>query len=544
MNQNNNQQKQQVQTSITDFVSINENTDCLQQKKKKCRRKKKPDCLEQSIVTPKTTSNDNKKRTPPSIEGKNNTKRALVFDVSSDSLTEQHSTPVSDTTYISEETLSASYSSTNMTGATPKPEHNPTTMEERLLIKLDEMISSKISPIQTGMTQMQESVNSLVLSQKAWESHQTEFIKLKESNRLLEDKVTKLETVNNSLDIRLKLVEEQLGGCNIIISGLAEVKWEREDITRNRVHDVVSETIDANDYNTRLAEAKRIDIVSTKRLGPWNKFKGRPVLVTLRRKSDAEAIMKNRKHLPDKVFIDYEYDAETTRARRLLRPIFNKARKLPEYKGKCKMDGDALVLHGKRFTSENLKDLPDNLNCQQLSSEKSQNVIGFFGELNCLSNFYRSQFELDGIKYHSAEQFIQRQKAILFKKENIVQQIEKCSTALECKQLSRNIVNFDQELWLSNAKSLCEPGIFAKFAQCEYLREKLLATENLTLVESSYDKHWGTGIPLKDDRCLVPNRWHTQGLLGIILQNIRTQLRNTTSLTNHVSTTETEMVHT
>ena len=178
MNQNNNQQKQQVQTSITDFVSINENTDWLQQKKKKRRRKKKSDCLEQPTVTPKTTSNDNKKRTPPSIEGENNTKRALVFDVSSDSLTEQHSTPVSDTTYISEETLSASYSSTNMTGATPKPEQNPTTMEERLLIKLDAMISSKISQIQTGMTQMQESVNSLVLSQKAWESHQTEFIKL------------------------------------------------------------------------------------------------------------------------------------------------------------------------------------------------------------------------------------------------------------------------------------------------------------------------------------------------------------------------------
>ena len=431
-----------------------------------------------------------------------------------------------------------------MTGATPKPDSVPTTMEEWLLAKLDEMISSKISPIQTGMTQMQESVNSLVLSQKAWESHQTEFIKLKENNRVLEDKVSKLETVNNSLDIRLKLVEEQLGGCNIIISGLAEVKWEREDVTKNRVYDVLSETIDANDYNTRIAESKRIDIIAIKRMGPWNKFRGRPVLVTLRRKLDAEAIIKNRKHLPDKVFVDYEYDAETTRARRLLRPTLNKARKLPEYKGKCKMDGDALVLHGKRFTSENLKDLPDNLNCQLLSSEKSENVMGFFGELNCFSNFYKSHFELDGIRYHSSEQFIQRQKAILFKNENIVQQIEKCSTALECKQLSRNIVNFDQELWLSNAKSLCEPGIFAKFDQCEYLKEKLLASDNLTLVESSYDKHWGTGIPLKDDRCLVPNRWHTQGLLGTILQNVRTHLRNTTIPTDHVSTTETEMVPT
>ena len=65
MNQNNNQQKQQVQTSITDFVSINENTDCLQQKKKKRRRKKKSDCLEQSIVTPKPHQTITKKEPLP-----------------------------------------------------------------------------------------------------------------------------------------------------------------------------------------------------------------------------------------------------------------------------------------------------------------------------------------------------------------------------------------------------------------------------------------------------------------------------------------------
>ena len=43
-------------------------------------------------------------------------------------------------------------------------------------------------------------------------------------------------------------------------------------------------------------------------------------------------------------------------------------------------------------------------------------------------------------------------------------------------------------------------------------------------MESSYDKYWGTGIPLQDDRCLISSQWNTQGLPGTILQQIRSLL--------------------
>ena len=169
----------------------------------------------------------------------------------------------------------------------------------------------------------------------------------------------------------------------------------------------MSETIDALDYDTRLKRAKNMDIVTAKRLGKWNKFKGRPVLVTLSSRSDAEFLIYNRKYLPKKVFVDYEYDANTTRSRNLLRPILNKARRMDTYKGKRKLEGDHLILHGKHYTIEHLDTLPDDLNCQTITSTKSEEAYGFFGELNNLSNFHRCKFEHDGITYHSTEQLVQ-----------------------------------------------------------------------------------------------------------------------------------------
>ena len=534
MNENTStQQKQQVQRSITEFT-VPQDSDWLIPKKRRKRRKKKPVCLEQnpeSDLTPTEPIVSNKKRTPPSIEGQKNTKRALLLDLSTDSevsIPVNYSTPTSDTTYQSAD-LSDTQLSSSMAGGTSDPGLTNTNeiiqMENRLLEKLNKLFSDKVTPLSDSMSSMQNSVDTLVVSQKAWENHQNEFTKLKANNLVLEEKINKLESANTQLDHRLKIVEQHLGGCNIIIRGLAELQWEKESITMERAVDVISEVIDAKSYELRLSKVKSMDIVAVKRLGSWNKFKGRPVLVTFRRKTDAEFVINNRKYLPKKVFADYEYDAATTRSRNLLRPILNKARKLEDYKGKCRLDGAHLVLHSKHYTVDTLDSLPEDLNSQRLTSEKSENALGFFGELNYFSNFHACKFEHEGATYHSAEQFIQREKALYFKNASIAEQLLSTTTPLQCKELSKNIVNFDHEKWLNHAKIACEPGIFHKFSQNEHLKDALLNTGDLTLVESSYDKHWGTGIPLHDYRCLISSRWHTQGLLGIMLQHVRTRLK-------------------
>ena len=53
----------------------------------------------------------------------------------------------------------------------------------------------------------------------------------------------------------------------------------------------------------------------------------------------------------------------------------------------------------------------------------------------------------------------------------------------------------------------------------------LINTGALKLVESSKDKDWGTGIPIVDDRCLKPDQWANQRILGLILEEVRNHLQ-------------------
>ena len=48
----------------------------------------------------------------------------------------------------------------------------------------------------------------------------------------------------------------------------------------------------------------------------------------------------------------------------------------------------------------------------------------------------------------------------------------------------------------------------------------LKTTSPKLLVESSTDKIWGTGVPLKDNEALNQEKWHNQGWLSSMLMDI------------------------
>ena len=161
-----------------------------------------------------------------------------------------------------------------------------------------------------------------------------------------------------------------------------------------------------------------------------------------------------------------------------------------------------------------------------ISSKIGDSAFGFFGNLNPLSNFHPSNFLHGGHAFHCSEQFIQYTKAMYFKEDDIANRILLAKTGLECKQLAREITSYSNKRWRSVAKELCAAGIDAKFRQNPTLQDLLLETRDLVIVECTYDTLWGTGIPLQDDKCLDHTLWHNQGILGEILEDIRSQLRN------------------
>ena len=160
------------------------------------------------------------------------------------------------------------------------------------------------------------------------------------------------------------------------------------------------------------------------------------------------------------------------------------------------MESDKLVIDGKRYGTDDLEKLPQSINPINVSTKSNDNVVGFFGELCPLSNFHLANFTFKGQSYHSSKQFIQHTKAQLCNDGETANCIINTQSALACKQLGYMVKNYNCQDWVDSIETLCKDGIRAKFEQNPPLLRVLLNTGNKTIVESSKDDVWGTGIPL------------------------------------------------
>ena len=68
-------------------------------------------------------------------------------------------------------------------------------------------------------------------------------------------------------------------------------------------------------------------------------------------------------------------------------------------------------------------------------------------------------------------------------------------------------------------------AVVAKFVQNNSLKQKLLATGDRKLVETTRDTFWGEGATMYSP-CLVNNTWNGQNKLGDILVEVRALLKD------------------
>ena len=284
-------------------------------------------------------------------------------------------------------------------------------------------------------------------------------------------------------------------------------------------------TIDIYDDNLRLQKARDIHIARCKRLGPYHENRIRPIRVEFVYKWDADELYENRFYLGRGIYINREYNEETERTRKLLRPILKATKQYSEYKGNSRLDGDKLVINGRRYGKNNLHQLPDKLKPMKVSTKENLDTIGFFGELCPFSSFYSAEYIWNGQIYHSSEQYIQHQKAKYCGDTAAANDIMSCKTALQCKRASRNIENYNSDEWIKHAESGCIKGLLAKFDQNPKLKTILLNTKDKILVECSWDRVWGTGCPLSRPDCLDTENWESPGLLGKLLMTVREKLK-------------------
>ena len=168
------------------------------------------------------------------------------------------------------------------------------------------------------------------------------------TGKKLKQQIIKNEEKKRKLENRISVLEDQLLEKNIHFKAFLRMNFDDIGDTKSKVISVLATVSEGSTADDKKEAAKKTPIGSIERLGKFNTHRPRPVKVKFINKSDVSNLFKNRKKLPDGVFIDQEYSKATEKERRLLRPIIKAARKIEEYKGNCRLEGPYLKLNGKR----------------------------------------------------------------------------------------------------------------------------------------------------------------------------------------------------
>lgn len=142
-----------------------------------------------------------------------------------------------------------------------------------------------------------------------------------------------------------------------------------------------------------------------------------------------------------------------------------------------------------------------------------------------LSNWYPSDFTVNGINFSSMEQYMMYQKALRFGDTKIADKILATDDVAKIKKLGREVQRYDDSVWNGVRQIIVYEGLTAKFSQNEDLKAKLLETKDVILAECAVrDKIWGIGLSMTDEKRFDKDKWKGQNLPGYALMLVREHL--------------------
>ena len=145
----------------------------------------------------------------------------------------------------------------------------------------------------------------------------------------------------------------------------------------------------------------------------------------------------------------------------------------------------------------------------------------------CLSQWYPSEMQLEGVRFPTAEHYMMWRKARVFGDADVERQLLTDDSPAVAKRLGRSVRNFRSDVWDRQRFDVVVEGSIAKFEQNETLRSYLLATGDRVLAEASpVDNIWGIGFASADPRARQPLQWTGLNLLGFALMRVRDRLAN------------------
>ncbi len=155
-------------------------------------------------------------------------------------------------------------------------------------------------------------------------------------------------------------------------------------------------------------------------------------------------------------------------------------------------------------------------------TNKYKEEIGKF----CFSQWFESPFTVENTTYKTCEHWMMAQKALLFNDEVTFNKIINSVKPGEAKDLGRQVMGFDEQIWNNKRFDIVKSGNIHKFNQYPALTDYLLKTESRILVEASpIDTIWGIGLSPDDEQINNIYAWPGLNLLGFALMEVRDFLK-------------------
>lgn len=330
-----------------------------------------------------------------------------------------------------------------------------------------------------------------------------------------------LKSAYSDLHEKVIRLEDQSRRDNLLIHGFPEVRGESDQDCLRKVYDLLVKGL-----HIPPDVLNQMRVVRCHRKGPFVKGKNRPIIIKMHFFPDKQYILSCAGSLKGtKFFINEDYSVETESRRRVFYPVMKTARLNPQYKDKVKLQVDRLVVDGKSYKAKDVMDLPDAINPAKIATQTDDQLVKFFGKQSPLSNFHPCQMKVKGVTYCCNEQLYQKAKADEFGDEEAAAKIMATKDPYRIYTIGQNVNNFDADRWSRVCDQHMLEGLIAKFSRPE-MKQFLLSTGDAYIAEcNGKDAYWGTGLYMDRMRGVRINAWPGKNKLGLLLANVREQIR-------------------
>ena len=124
--------------------------------------------------------------------------------------------------------------------------------------------------IERALKSLKDDIKSLSVSSKIQEKKMEDMGHIKSENQKLKTLIQEVKEENRDLKQRLNNIENKLLENNFIIKGIPEDPWEFESNLKDKVLDLIAYTVNAQEVQVQIQNARTAKLVRVKRMGTYS----------------------------------------------------------------------------------------------------------------------------------------------------------------------------------------------------------------------------------------------------------------------------------